>query len=655
MFAIHKQSWHSWVLVALASAMMALAWPVAPVQAQARHALPVSYYPAENAVLKTPPAQVQILFSEHVNPDISKIVVVNPSNQEVDNRDSQVSADGYTMTVTLPLLAAGTYVVAWRTHSADDGHIAGGSYIFHIARADGTVPPLTGPLPSGNIVGGAGGAPTALNGPTLLQTLVDWVAHVALTLLLGLIFWWVVVMPRQPSVNESFRTRLVTSFGQAADLALEAIIGSTLVFVVLQALIVNGTAQGFLSWPLISGILFQSRQGTFLVARLGLAVLGLVCLWVPQIRTSLRPENQRLVSLLFGVLVSVAFVYSGHGGAGTQWWSAPNDLLHLLANGVWLGGLLTLAFLIIPALRTVSAEERQRYLAEGLPAFSLPALVAVAALLITGPFNATVRMTSFAQLWTTAYGIVLLVKIGLFLAMIGISYEHAFRLRPRLAQQVGLPAHRTLGTWQRLIPKALQQRFLSLVMPAAGNTSGATLAMTAASSADLPTNQVASTTQDQRLPQRIAWWLRIEALLGLGVLLCAVLLAPLAGTLAPSIVTTASFGATGGNQTFTQTVDQLTVNLSITPGHFGTNQVTVVVKNPDGTFASQGTVFVLTQMVEMDMGENSFTLQETSQPGTYEGNVELPMAGHWQLTTVIQTHADPQHQHRTTFTVGVAF
>ena len=93
---------------------------------------------------------MQITFSEHLNPDISKIVVVNPSNQQVDDRDSRVSDDALTMTVSLPLLPAGTYIVFWRTHSADDGHVAAGSYIFHIKRADGTVPPLTGPLPTGS-------------------------------------------------------------------------------------------------------------------------------------------------------------------------------------------------------------------------------------------------------------------------------------------------------------------------------------------------------------------------------------------------------------------------------------------------------------------------------------------------------------------------
>jgi copper resistance protein C len=78
------------------------------------HALPVRYTPAQNAVLRSSPMQVQIVFNEHVNPDISVVVVVNPSNQQVDNRDSQVSADASSMTVSLPLLPAGTYVVFWR-------------------------------------------------------------------------------------------------------------------------------------------------------------------------------------------------------------------------------------------------------------------------------------------------------------------------------------------------------------------------------------------------------------------------------------------------------------------------------------------------------------------------------------------------------------
>jgi methionine-rich copper-binding protein CopC len=114
----------------LGVALLVAAWPMGSAQAQGltvssvAHALPVKYFPAQNAVLAASPTEVQITFSEHLNPDISKLVVVNPSTQRVDNGDSHIGGDDLTMTVSLPLLPAGTYVVFWRAHSADDGHVA---------------------------------------------------------------------------------------------------------------------------------------------------------------------------------------------------------------------------------------------------------------------------------------------------------------------------------------------------------------------------------------------------------------------------------------------------------------------------------------------------------------------------------------------------
>jgi copper transport protein len=620
----------------LIGCVLALGW-VAPAQA---HALPVSYDPAPNALLHAPPTQVRITFSEQLNPDISRIVVVNPSNQHVDNGDSQVLPDGVTMTVSLPPLPAGTYVVAWRTHSADDGHIAGGSYIFHIARADGTVPPLTGPLPSGNIIGGAGSASTSLDGPTLLLTIAQWVGIVALTLLLGIVFWWCFILPRQKAAPP-------VPFAAAGELALELIIGATIIEIAFQAMTLDGTARGLVSWPLISDILFHSRQGTFFLLRMGLALLGLVCLWVPQVRTSLNQRNQRRVLPIFAVGLAIAFVYSGHGGAGQQWWAAPNDLLHLLANGVWLGGLFVLAALVLPALARQSAAERERYLSVALPVFSLAALASVLLLSISGPFNAAVRMTSLTQLWTTSYGVVLLIKIALFITMIAISYMHAFRLRPQLAAQIGVKDATIAETAPGTPLDWLRRQWLALVHTPAPQADG-TVALS-------PSVAESATSLPERLGRQIQNMIRVEATLGLGVLLCAMLLGPLAGTLAVIPLSDASFGATGGNQTYSGKADTLPVTLSITPGRFGTNSVTVVVKNPDGTPAAGASIFILSEMVEMDMGINNFNLQASGPPGTYTGSVELPMAGHWRLTTVIRTTADPQHLHRVTFTVSASY
>ena len=97
------------------------------------------------------------------------------------------------------------------------------------------------------------------------------------------------------------------------------------------------------------------------------------------------------------------------------------------------------------------------------------------------------------------------------------------------------------------------------------------------------------------------------------------------------------------------------MTLRVDPGKFGTNTFTVVVKNPDGSPASNGTVFLVSSMVEMDIGANTINLSPASAPGTYSGQGELLMAGHWQLRTVIRTREDPTHLHTTTFTISASY
>ncbi|HLJ80033.1 MAG TPA: copper resistance protein CopC, partial [Ktedonobacterales bacterium] len=412
----------SFALVALVS-LTSLIWSPAPAQARPLHslapfhALPVKYDPAQNAVLRTPPTQVRITFNELVNPDISKIVVVNPSNQEVDNRDSQVSGDGYTMSVSLPFLPAGTYVVFWQTHSEQDGHVAGGSYIFHIAGANGIVPPLSGPLPTGHNIGGAGLASTSvLNGPTLLGAIARWLALIPLTLLLGMLFWMLVVQPRQPAPRGDFATDLTLRYRRVAQLALGVILAATILEIAAQALLLDGTPASLVSLPLLKSILIESRFGRAILIRLVFTVLGLLVLWLPSQWRPLLDRWAEVIALSgFGLGLALAYEYSGHGGSADVWWGPIIDFLHLVANGIWLGGIFTLAVVIVPVLRRRARREQRAYLMRSIPAFSVPALVAVAFVTVTGPLNATTRLTSVQQVWSTPYGLVLVLKSVLFL------------------------------------------------------------------------------------------------------------------------------------------------------------------------------------------------------------------------------------------------
>lgn len=624
------------------------------------HALPVHYYPPQNAVLRSPPPDVQIVFNEHVNPDISEIVVVDPSNREVDNRDSHVSPDGYTMTVTLPLLPAGTYVVFWRTHSADDGHVAAGSYLFHVARADGTVPPISGPLPTGHFPGGAGTAATSLNGPNLFSALAHWAALAALTLLLGMIFWVTLVQPWQPRLSTDLAAEIARQMRRVARWGFVLFLLGTLGEIAGQLVLLEGTLAGLTSGPLWRSVLLQSRYGGFLLARIGFALVGLGVLLLFEgvgDRVIIESRARNLALGVFGLGLALVFEYSGHGGAAPVWWGSLVDYLHLLANGIWLGGLFTLAIVIVPALLRADATQRRSYLARSIPAFSVPALVAVAFLIVTGPLNGAVRLSSLQQVWTTPYGLVLIAKSLLFLSMVAISYHHAFRLRPHLAPEPSAGATASHAVAGLPVVGGLLSRILLLVEP---SRSGVLASSAAAGSSTLsisehPVVRRVSDQNSERLSARIVTWMRAEAALGLGVLLCAALLGPLAGTLTPTIATTGSFGAQGGPQTLTQKADTLTVTLRVDPGKFGTNTFSLLVENPDGTPASGGSVFLTSTMVEMDMGTNTINLTPSHEPGTYTGQGELPMAGHWRLEAVIRTLQDPNHLHRTTFTIGISY
>jgi hypothetical protein len=246
--------------------------------------------------------------------------------------------------------------------------------------------------------------------------------------------------------------------------------------------------------------------------------------------------------------------------------------------------------------------------------------------------------------------------------MVAISYHHAFRLRPRLAGLAGSitdgwrgPSRRTGIPLIRNLMAHLQlySRLAQPIGEGALALSSAHAEAEARKPLSVPNSAEVEGTK--HLPRTILRWMQTEALVGAGVLLCAAMLGPLAGTLIPPVNQTNSFGATGGAQTLTHTVDGLTVTLSVNPGKFGTNSFTVVIKNPSGAPTSNGSVFLVATMVEMDMGVNTINLTPSDAPGTYTGQGELSMAGHWNLKAVIRTREDPGHLHRVTFTISASY
>jgi putative copper resistance protein D len=117
---------------------------------------------------------------------------------------------------------------------------------------------------------------------------------------------------------------------------------------------------------------------------------------------------------------------------------AVSQMVHLAAAGIWLGGLVPLGVLLRRATRPEGAD----YIAlarTALPHFSQVGYAAVGLVALTGLINSVFLVGSLQALGATPYGRLLLVKIGLFAAMVGLALINRFRLLPRLRDPATAP------------------------------------------------------------------------------------------------------------------------------------------------------------------------------------------------------------------------
>jgi putative copper resistance protein D len=142
-----------------------------------------------------------------------------------------------------------------------------------------------------------------------------------------------------------------------------------------------------------------------------------------------------ILGLSLLLLVSLGWV--GHaleGEGAARLVHQINQMVHLLAAGLWLGGLVPLAWLLGRA-RSPSAAVWVSVAREVVPRFSQMGYVAVALLAATGLVNTVLLVGSRGALVGTSYGRLLALKILLFLAIVAVALFNRFRLLPRLRRE----------------------------------------------------------------------------------------------------------------------------------------------------------------------------------------------------------------------------
>lgn len=106
--------------------------------------------------------------------------------------------------------------------------------------------------------------------------------------------------------------------------------------------------------------------------------------------------------------------------------------VHIVSGTVWVGGLAVLA--VLATTRGRLSESAGALWADLWRRFSLVALVCVGAVLTSGLWMSWKHVGGIGQLWSTSYGLFLLIKIALVLGMVVAGGVNQFWLMPRIAQ-----------------------------------------------------------------------------------------------------------------------------------------------------------------------------------------------------------------------------
>ncbi|GGT84390.1 copper resistance protein CopC [Streptomyces coeruleorubidus] len=383
----------------LGTVLVLLLFSAAPASA---HAALRGTDPDDGSVVQRAPRHLTLTFTESVGLLDDSFRVFGPDQRRVPTGEAQ-HADGRSDTARVALsgkLAQGTYTVAWRVVSADS-HPVSGAFTFSVGKRSATTAQVdTGP-DEDPLTGG-------------LHDAARYLAYLAAALLVGTVAFALLCRPADTS---PLRRPLVAAWW--------TLLGSTAVLLLLRAPYEAGAGPAAAFDLSALERTLTSRPGLALLARLAVLLLTAAFL----LRLSGRRDHHQPVMRAAGATLAVALALTWaaaeHASAGIQVPVAmTSSVLHLVATGVWLGGLVALLL----TLRRASVDA----LTEVVPRFSRIAFASVTVLAVTGLYQSWRGLGSLAALTGTSYGRLLLAKLVAVTALL-LAAGYSRRWTARLA------------------------------------------------------------------------------------------------------------------------------------------------------------------------------------------------------------------------------
>jgi len=378
-------------------ALVAVAVLAFPASAWA-HATLKSTTPHFGRELQRAPGVIRLHFDQQVRilPGAVKVLDTHGRNYAGASR-----TQGTDVVAVVKRIPTGTYTVRWQAISADS-HVVSGVWTFG----------LRVPAPPVSEAYGAGG-------PTTTEHVVRWIWFLGLALTLGTLGFRLICL-RGVAVPLPLERKLAVAAGLGCVVSLQAGVAAFS----LRAEDALQLPFGKFLYGDLSPMAATRFGRAFVTMTLGFAlVLALVYLaWL----------LDRVVFLVPAFVLSLVFVaglsVSGHDAVdpGSSWKTEIADWVHISAASLWIGGLAVLAGLVwfgAPELRRTAFAN-----------FSQLATVLIGLVLAAGVYLSIVRLPHLSDLWSTGYGRVLMVKVGLVCVALAWGAFHKFVVGPALAR-----------------------------------------------------------------------------------------------------------------------------------------------------------------------------------------------------------------------------
>ena len=417
--------------------------------------------PPTGGVIAVGRSAFTLWYTEAISAEASSFELSTSDGKRIAVQASVSEAnDAAIVRLSTPPLSKATYQLDWKVLAADDGHTTHGSVVFGVGMRPAVIAPSAGGIPD----------PSDL--------ILRWLDLSAIMLAIGGVVVAARVFGPLGEKATAARRRAIVLGTLGAGVAVAS--GAITPFLLTQR---GGGSWGEwfdATWATLS----DTGWGHLWLAREIALVIAAADLYRAARSSNLANGGGGLPRLAVVALAAVVGLESWAGHAA----SLPSGSVlavvasatHLVAAGVWVGGLATLVICLLPMMRR-PLDSRREILETAWRAFGPVAAAAAVVLVATGIYAAGLHIPDLSFVLSTVYGGTVVVKlvlvvVAVILAVVNtmlVNPRVAFRLAPRLAARVerflGLPVMSARRALRRLTTVvAAEALILVLAVGAAG-------------------------------------------------------------------------------------------------------------------------------------------------------------------------------------------